>query len=69
MTVSGLTIGYQGEEVKNVIPSEASVKINMRLVPDQQPSIIAEQLTSFIQSRFPAGFRYRLTFSSMVNPV
>lgn len=69
VVISGITSGYQGEGVKNVIPSEASVKINMRLVSDQNPEMIAESLLSFIKNRLPDGFSYQLTFSSMVNPV
>jgi acetylornithine deacetylase/succinyl-diaminopimelate desuccinylase-like protein len=37
ITINGLTSGYQGQDGKTVIPSEASAKIDMRLVPNQDP--------------------------------
>lgn len=69
VTVSGLSCGYQGEGVKNVIPAQASMKINMRLVPDQRPQTIAENFSLFIQKRLPAGYTHQLKFSSMVDPI
>lgn len=69
ITVSGISCGYQGEGVKNVIPSKAAVKINMRLVPDQKPETIAGHLSSFVKNRLPHGFKCQVNFSSMVDPV
>jgi acetylornithine deacetylase/succinyl-diaminopimelate desuccinylase-like protein len=37
LSVTGLTGGYQGEGSKAVIPARASAKLNVRLVPDQDP--------------------------------
>jgi acetylornithine deacetylase/succinyl-diaminopimelate desuccinylase-like protein len=35
--IAGLTAGYQGEGAKTVLPTEASAKLDMRLVYDQDP--------------------------------
>jgi acetylornithine deacetylase/succinyl-diaminopimelate desuccinylase-like protein len=40
LDVNGITTGYQGPGAKTVIPSKASAKVSMRLVPDQDPAEI-----------------------------
>ena len=53
LDVNGLTSGYQGHGAKTVIPSKASAKISMRLVPDQDPKDIREKFRRTIKSRLP----------------
>lgn len=43
-TICGLTSGYQGPGSKTVLPAKASAKVDFRLVPDQQPQRVLEQL-------------------------
>lgn len=40
-TICGLNSGYTGEGTKTVLPSEARVKVDFRLVPEQDPEEIA----------------------------
>ncbi len=47
-TICGLTSGYQGEGSKTVLPSEASAKIDFRLVPDQKPEKIIPLLRAHL---------------------
>jgi acetylornithine deacetylase/succinyl-diaminopimelate desuccinylase-like protein len=42
--IDGLTAGYQGEGMKTVIPRGASAKLDIRLVPDQDPEDIFARL-------------------------
>ena len=49
LDVNGVTGGYQGEGMKTVIPAEASCKVTMRIVPDQDPNEIAEILADHVQ--------------------
>jgi succinyl-diaminopimelate desuccinylase len=58
--VHGLLGGYQGEGGKTVIPSWTGAKISFRLVPDQDPKTVAEQLRSFLASHTPPGVRVEL---------
>jgi acetylornithine deacetylase/succinyl-diaminopimelate desuccinylase-like protein len=55
--VHGLLGGYQGEGGKTIIPSWAGAKISFRLVPDQDPKTVGQQLRAFINSHTPAGVR------------
>ncbi len=41
-TICGLEAGYTGEGSKTVLPSRAKVKLDFRLVPDQNPAEIRE---------------------------
>ena len=43
-TISGIVSGYTGEGSKTVLPAEAMAKVDMRLVPDQDPHQIAALL-------------------------
>ena len=43
-TICGLTSGYQGPGGKTVQPAMASAKVDFRLVPDQEPADVIEQL-------------------------
>ncbi len=53
--VHGLMGGYQGEGGKTIIPAWAGAKISFRLVPDQTPKSVGEQLRAFISTHTPPG--------------
>jgi acetylornithine deacetylase/succinyl-diaminopimelate desuccinylase-like protein len=46
--IDGLTAGYQGEGMKTVIPGRATAKIDIRLVPDQDPEDIFARLRAHL---------------------
>lgn len=50
-TICGLTSGYQGPGTKTVLPAEASAKVDFRLVPDQTPKQVLEQLRSHLDAQ------------------
>ena len=58
--INGLTSGHQGEGVKTVLPATASAKFSFRLVPDQDPQKVTEQLRRHLQSHCPPGVRFSL---------
>jgi succinyl-diaminopimelate desuccinylase len=58
--VHGLMGGYQGEGGKTIIPSWAGAKISFRLVPNQSPAEVAEQLKKFLDAHAPTGVRVEL---------
>jgi len=47
-TICGLTSGYQGPGSKTVLPARASAKVDFRLVPDQTPQKVLEQLRAHL---------------------
>jgi succinyl-diaminopimelate desuccinylase len=55
--VHGLFGGYQGEGSKTIIPAWAGAKISFRLVPNQEPATVAQQLREFIATHTPPGVR------------
>lgn len=54
---NGIGGGYQGKGSKTVIPSEAFAKITCRLVANQDPLKIQQQVCEAIQARCPQGVR------------
>jgi acetylornithine deacetylase/succinyl-diaminopimelate desuccinylase-like protein len=44
LNINGFVSGYYGDGTKTVLPAEASAKIDIRLVPDQDPEDIMEKL-------------------------
>lgn len=53
--VNGILGGYTGEGAKTVLPSRAMAKLSFRLVPDQDPAKVAEQLRAHVRSVAPEG--------------
>ncbi len=51
--ITSLSSGYMGEGYRNGIPYQASVKINFRLVKNQQPDIIVQQFQEHVRLFFP----------------
>lgn len=49
--ISGIVSGWTAAGVKTIAPAEASAKIDMRLIPNQDPARIAERLRAHLDSR------------------
>lgn len=52
--IAGIYGGYTGEGYKTVLPNKVTAKLDLRLVPDQDPNVILEKLKAHIQRR---GFK------------
>lgn len=61
LDVNGIWGGYTGEGAKTVLPSKASAKISMRLVPNQVSSEITELFTKHIKSIAPSSVKVKVT--------
>jgi acetylornithine deacetylase/succinyl-diaminopimelate desuccinylase-like protein len=53
--VHGIRGGFTGEGAKTVIPAHAAAKISLRLVPDQRPEEVVDQLRTAIAAACPRG--------------
>ncbi len=61
LDVNGIWGGYTGEGAKTVLPSKATAKISMRLVPDQDSAEITKLFTRHIESIAPGYVKVRVT--------
>ncbi|GAB4080304.1 dipeptidase [Modestobacter muralis] len=53
--VNGMWGGYTGPGHKTIVPAEAHAKITFRLVADQVPADLADQVRAWVQANVPAG--------------
>jgi acetylornithine deacetylase/succinyl-diaminopimelate desuccinylase-like protein len=53
--VNGIGGGYQGDGNKTIVPSDAFVKLSFRLVSDQRPARIRDQVERFVAEQRPPG--------------
>lgn len=61
LDVNGIWGGYTGEGAKTVLPSKASAKISMRLVPNQNSSEITDLFTKHFKSIAPKNVKVKVT--------
>ena len=69
LDIHGIAGGFTGEGKKTVIPSKATAKLSMRLVPDQSPDEIGALLDKHIQTVLPPSVNYELRILGTARPV
>jgi acetylornithine deacetylase/succinyl-diaminopimelate desuccinylase-like protein len=67
--VNGITTGYQGPGAKTVIPSLASAKVSMRLVPNQDPTKVQRFFEQAVRSRCPDNVKLEIKWYGASEPV
>ena len=57
---NGIVGGFTGEGAKTVLPSKASAKISMRLVPNQDPKKIAKLFEKYVKTLVPKSVKIKV---------
>ena len=70
LSINGLRAGEIGPGLKTIIPSEAAAKLDIRLVPEQDPDEVFVALDAFVAERVPeAEIDHIGTFPPMKTPL
>ena len=62
--INGLYGGFTGAGAKTVIPTAGTAKVSFRLVPNQDPQVVADGLRRFLDEHTPAGCHCELEIHS-----
>ncbi len=68
LEINGLYSGFIGEGSKTIIPAWSKAKISCRLVPDQDPEEVHQQLLEYLKKHMPPTVRYELKYLSGGKP-
>lgn len=68
LEINGILSGFTGEGSKTIIPSRAMAKISTRLVPNQKPELVYEQLSAFLKQNTPETVKWELKLLSTGSP-
>ena len=60
LDVNGLLSGFTGEGSKTIIPAWAMAKLSMRLVPDQDPEEVHQQLLRYLEQNAPGDISWQV---------
>ncbi len=69
LDANGIVGGYTGFGSKTIIPAEASAKISMRLVANQDPDKIVEGFRQYVADNTPPGIRAEVQLNAGARPV
>ncbi|MDR3574956.1 MAG: dipeptidase [Anaerolineaceae bacterium] len=64
LEVNGMLSGFVGEGQKTIIPSSAMAKISTRLVPDQDPTEVHQQLLRYMEEHAPKSVEWSVKLLS-----
>ncbi|MGC9039454.1 MAG: dipeptidase [Roseiflexus sp.] len=69
LDIHGISGGFTGPGKKTVIPAQATAKLSMRLVPNQDPEDIARQVIDFLRRQAPPTVSLDVHILSASRPV
>jgi acetylornithine deacetylase/succinyl-diaminopimelate desuccinylase-like protein len=68
LDVNGIVGGFIGEGQKTVLPAKAMAKLSCRLVADQRPKDVAEQMRAYLEKHAPPTVTWRLVEMAGAHP-
>ncbi len=66
--VTGIGSGYTGHGMKTIVPGTASLKVTFRLVPNQDPALVAVAFQTWMDMHLPEGVHVVITPMGAVAP-
>lgn len=69
LEINGMWSGYTGEGGKTIIPSSAHAKLTCRLVPGQDPDMIAKAIEKHLKEHTPKGMKCVVTIDAKMPAV
>jgi acetylornithine deacetylase/succinyl-diaminopimelate desuccinylase-like protein len=69
LDVNGLSSGFTGEGLKTIIPAKAMAKVSVRLVPNQSPALVEEQLREYMRVKAPPTVNWSLKMLGSASPM
>jgi acetylornithine deacetylase/succinyl-diaminopimelate desuccinylase-like protein len=69
MQVSGVKTGYIEEGYCNIVPCEAEIRINVRLVASQKPAQIFDAIKKFIEKNIPDYVDHKIVHDGFSEPI
>lgn len=66
LTITGITGGYTGPGIKSIIPNWAQAKLNLRLVPHQEPKYVSNNLRQFFAAQLPSSMHLKFKAQALV---
>lgn len=67
--VTGMASGYTAQGYANIVPNEAELRLNFRIVASQKPESVSKKFEGFVKKSLPKYVDYKLSFSGLHNPI
>ncbi|HET7098758.1 MAG TPA: M20/M25/M40 family metallo-hydrolase [Patescibacteria group bacterium] len=67
--ITGIKTGYIDTGYANIVPAEAEVRLNFRIVASQKAQDVANDFKKFVKANTPKYVEYLLSFNGLHNPI
>lgn len=67
--ITGIKVGHTGRGYANIVPAEAEVKLNFRIVTSQNSKTVAEKFKKFVEKNTPEYVDFSLDCNAFHEPI